>query len=304
MLGKIIVASLLLSPSPSAWAKQTHFAIQKGPENWSFEVEWTDSTDTEQTTSFDLDKASLERDLMANLRFHKREAHLAAASAVRSWAAKQDGVTVTAHAAFGRVRIRARGTSQNIVNTALRHASLIRDQALADNTYDQGFTRLNNGRYIPDHARFARRYADELQPVVEGLDQQGLSKREFAARALAFVQNIPYEHRFLVKDAGFRRPLSVLARNKGDCDSKSTLYLAILQQGRPALDTAIVYTPGHAYVALGLPAQKDDMTVKASGRTWVVAEPVGPAVERLGSLGSRSQRGSRRGSQELRVVNH
>ncbi|MBT3224039.1 MAG: hypothetical protein HN348_33640 [Proteobacteria bacterium] len=301
-MSKFIAVALLTLSLPS-WAKQTHFAVDRGPQRRSFEVEWTDSADKEQKVSYKIDDESIERHLTANLRFNKRDAHLAAAEAVRSWAAKQDvGVTITANAALGRVRIRARGTSQNAVNTALRHAAIIRDQALADNSYDQGFTRLNNGKYIPDHARFARSYADDLQPVAEALSQPGLSKREYASRALAFVQSIPYERRFLVQDTGYRRPLSVLAKNKGDCDSKSTLYLALLRQGRPNLDTAIVYVPGHAFVALGLPVQQGDTTVRASGRTWVVAEPVGPAVEPIGSLGSRSQRGSRRGSQELRVV--
>jgi len=115
------------------------------------------------------------------------------------------------------------------------------------------------------------------------------------------VQSIPYEQRAKVSDL-YRRPLSVLGRNKGDCDSKTVLFLALMHEAYPDLPVAIVYRPGHAYAALGLERQRGDMRFREDGQVWVGVEPVGPAVRSIGEVRGKSRRRAKLGMVHLAVV--
>jgi len=94
----------------------------------------------------------------------------------------------------------------------------------------------------------------------------------------------------------------LLAKNRGDCDSKATLYLALLKAAHPSLDSAFIYINGHAFVGLGLKPREGDMTFNADGRTWVIAEPVGPALAPLGDADKKSKEKARKGKIKIRRV--
>ena len=95
----------------------------------------------------------------------------------------------------------------------------------------------------------------------------------------------------------YRRPLSLLGRNRGDCDSKVVLYLSLMKAAYPRLDSGIVQIKGHAYGALDISG--DGRTIKVGKERWLVVEPVGPAVVPMGVLGGRSKRKSRLGRYEV-----
>ena len=89
-------------------------------------------------------------------------------------------------------------------------------------------------------------------------------------------------------------------RNRGDCDSKATLYLALLKAAHPDLESGFVYIKGHAYVGLGLTPKKGDMVFEANGAKWVIAEPVGPALMPVGQAGKKSEKKAKKGKIEFR----
>ena len=49
----------------------------------------------------------------------------------------------------------------------------------------------------------------------------------------------------------------------------------------------MVYVPGHALVGVGLPPLDGERTFEAAGKTFVYAEPVGPAALPLGQTPNR-----------------
>ena len=100
----------------------------------------------------------------------------------------------------------------------------------------------------------------------------------------------------------YRRPLSLLGRNKGDCDSKSTLFLALMHQAWPDLPVGMVYIPEHAFVALGIEPERGDAKLEDEGRSWLLAEPVGPRTAPAGEVDKKSRRRARRGRVDLRVL--
>ena len=146
-------------------------------------------------------------------------------------------------------------------------------------------------RLLPDYRRMARIEAAELDSVVPALRAWvgGRDRRAGLERLLLFTQSIPYDPlRDRTDSAGFLPPLQLLAENRGDCDSKSVLFAALAHRLYPDLAIGMALIPGHAYLVLGLPADPGDTLIDWSGRTWVVAEPVGPALTGLGRLSDQS----------------
>jgi hypothetical protein len=132
----------------------------------------------------------------------------------------------------------------------------------------------------------ARDYADDVRPVAVALGMVGADPRDGIATALGFVQSIRYEKKGRRVDAGFRRPLALLAADKGDCDGKTTLFLALVAAAWPDLPTAMVYIPRHAFAGVAVEPGRGESTFTRDHVRYVLAEPVGPALEPLGE-GSR-----------------
>lgn len=148
------------------------------------------------------------------------------------------------------------------------------------------------GRLLPDYRRIAHLAADDLAPVGTALRRwtKGLDKRETLGRLLVFVQSIPFDPLGdRAKSAGVLVPVSVLRQNRGDCDSKAVTYAALAHLLFADLPISMVLTKGHAYLGLGLPPRSGDQQIRRDGRTWTVAEPVGPRLTRVGELGPDSQ---------------
>jgi hypothetical protein len=273
----------------SASAAQRSADITRGDPLWGFDIRWVDESGERQRAQFELPAELVRADLDEPLRYRKKDAARDAAAAVRELGQQYPNVDLRARVGDdGSLRISASGRSRARVKVVLAEAEAARDTAFASYNDDNGWSTLD-GEIIPDHTGHASRYASALSPVVAALGGPTADPRDFSEHALGFVQSIPYERRALVRDR-FRRPLSVLGRNRGDCDSKSTLYLGLLRSAYPDLPLAMVYIPDHAFVALGLTPERGDHKLRSEGSIWVIAEPTGPAMFPIGEAGGRSQR--------------
>jgi hypothetical protein len=292
-------AVLLLLMAPLR-AEQLSFEVDKGAERWAFDVRWRDAQGERHRAQFELPTDQVRADLDEPLRYKTKDANQFIVGEVRRWASDRNGPSISARASDGGVRISVTGKNRAKMKEALAEAATVRDQAAAEYRAEHGFTLLDDG-IMPDHVRHARDYAAALAPLVTALGGPGEDPRAFAEHALGFVQSIPYEQASKKRDR-FRRPLSLLGRNRGDCDSKSTLFLALMHQAWPELPLAMVYIPGHAFVGLGLETERGQATLRDEERTWLLAEPVGPALKPLGEAGKKSERRASRGRVDVRVV--
>lgn len=259
-----------------------------------FAVAFADEAGASRRVRFVLPSEPIRADVETPLGFPGRRAAAAQVAAVRRYADTVRGPKVTAEARGAGVSIRVKGRDRARMRAALAGAKEARNAGLDAFLAREGWVRQGR-RVLPDHPRLVAEYADDVAPLAAAL-AEGLElgtdggRRAFADRAVRFVQAIPYERRKGGGDKGYRRPLSVLARNRGDCDSKTVLYLAILRAVLPDVAGAVVYVPRHAFAAVGLPPAPGDAVVRVDGERFVLAEPVGPKVAPLGDGAPRSER--------------
>jgi hypothetical protein len=294
----LLVGAAMLSPV--AHAQQRSRDVAKGDDEWAFDVRWNDGNGKKRRVEFELPARAIKDDLEVPLQFQMRDANAQVVKAINAYGKKLKGVELKAQASGNSIRISGRG-SRGKLKKAAAGAKDVQKKALRKYMKKNGFTKLK-GKIIPNHAQHAYRYSDDVEPLAKALGSEKLGRRQFATKALAFVQTIPYEKGRGGRDKGFRPPLSLLAKNKGDCDSKATLYLALLKSAHPSLDSSFIYIKGHAFVGLGLKPKSGDMTFQADGRKWVIAEPVGPALISLGDADKQSKRKARRGKIGIRRV--
>ena len=282
-------------------AQQRSFAVDKSSEEWEFTVSWSDVRGKKQRVDFALPSESVAADLAVPLKFQIKEANRVIVDAINEYGAATKGVQIKAVQRGKKVSISGRSRSRKKLKKAQSELRGVQRKALRQYMKAHGFTKLK-GKIIPNHAQHAYRYSDDVEPLAVALGSDRLKRRAFAKRALSFVQSIPYEKGRNGRDRGFRLPLSVVARNKGDCDSKATLYLALMKAAHPSLDSIFVYIKGHAFVGLGLKPTGDDVVFRADGRKWVLVEPVGPALSPIGQGARKSERKAKRGKIDVRRV--
>ncbi|MGY5452020.1 hypothetical protein ACVFI8_13930 [Agarivorans sp. MS3-6] len=148
---------------------------------------------------------------------------------------------------------------------------------------------------MPDHNRFAHESAQYLfswlSNSLHALGDKQSDTREVTNYLLGFVQSIPYNplrSRDNLRGAGYLTPIQVIRNNLGDCDSKTTLIASALKTVFPRLDVVIIYVPNHALLAISVAPRADDETVEINGRKYVLAEPTGPALYKLGEVAKTS----------------
>jgi hypothetical protein len=292
-----LFAPWLAFAGPSA---QSAFDVERENDVWAFDVRWRGARGGEQAVDFVLPAAAVDADREELTWFPRKEYNDFVVREVRSWAKTVKGVEVTAEAKDGGVSIGARGPAKR-AKAVLAKAAKVRDDASRSWLASHDFFTMTDGDVSFDHAKLVNTYAGDLEPVAQALQVGAEEPRAFAEKALSFVQAIPYEARKRNgKDPGYRRPLALLARNRGDCDSKAVLYLGLLRAEHPGVPLAVVYVPGHALVGVGVPAQPGDQTFEVAGKTFVMAEPVGPALMPLGETAKANRKAARRG--QVRVV--
>ena len=148
------------------------------------------------------------------------------------------------------------------------------------------------GQLEIDYTTIAKRYIDDMAPVARAFMQTGRTSnvRSYVSEVLAFLQSIPYDT--LLDNPGqfsFTPPPNLFALNKGDCDVKTVALMSIVQQRFPHVPLAIIRTPQHAFLGLGIPRKSSDETLKIDGRTYVLTEPTGPALLPVGQTAPTSR---------------
>jgi hypothetical protein len=149
--------------------------------------------------------------------------------------------------------------------------------------------RLENARIMVDFPAAARAMREPMKAVTKGLaEARDIANHDRArvSHALAFVQVIPYSRLPVTARQGgdFLLPPALLAQNRGDCDSKSMALAAVLQSYVPSRKLAVITMPGHAILAVDLPPQPGERTIRTSGRTLVALEVAGPHLMPIGQV--------------------
>lgn len=198
----------------------------------------------------------------------------------------------------GGMRYEVEAANGGLAAVALADAEALGEEAFAQELRARGYRMMPGDVMAPDYAAAVEAAAPHLRELAESLGPRA-DRRVYTNRVLAFVQAIPYEGSAFTADT-WRPPLAVLAGNRGDCDSKVTLFLAIMRAAYPKMDLAAVLVPGHAMAAVDIGVGEKDAVVGRGRRRLVVAEAVGPDLSRVGWVEGRSKRGLK--SRKLRVL--
>jgi len=297
-----VLAVTLLSPVAALAGKsQTHFERTETRKDWVFDVAWKDAAGERHTVHYALPRDAMDEDRAEPTYLKRRELNTFVVDEVVAWGKGIKGVKVTATIEDGGVRIGVSGSDRKKAKETLEAAEAVRDKAVDRWLRKNRFFTMASGSISFDHARLVNDYAEALEPVAEALKADTKGKRAYVARALSFVQSIPYEARKRKGgDPGYRRPLALLFRNRGDCDSKAVLFLGLVRAAYPKTDLAVVYIPGHALTGVGLPPRDGDEAFVLDDTTFVFAEPVGPALHPLGTPAPENKKDTRKA--EIRVV--
>lgn len=268
---------------------------------WSFDYRWRDIDGERRRARFELTDRVVRADLRTPKRISIERVNQEVAQLINAQPPSRFGAKVTATVSGRSMRLRTQAGDPATMRSSLERATRFQNQALRDAFEARGYLLTPGHRVLPDHCRHVADYARTMRPVVaKGMGGRRKKPRPFARHALGFVQSIPYELRALQQDR-YRRPFAVLAKNKGDCDSKVVLFLAMMRHAWPKLRTAVVYVPGHAFCAVDLRPRDHEVGLPIRGRDWLAIEPVGPRLAGLGQLAQSSLRAARSGF-DARVV--
>ncbi|MCA8838042.1 MAG: hypothetical protein K8963_09355 [Proteobacteria bacterium] len=157
----------------------------------------------------------------------------------------------------------------------------------------QGLIVKNDYNHLKiDYREAVRRSLWHLSDLSYSLDSIG-SDRDRVDKVMGFFQSIPYEaiqdKRHANSALGFRMPAVTIDQNLGDCDSKAVGMAAVLKNLMPHRRVLLVLVPGHAFLAMQLTPHAGDDLIHYAGSQWVLLEPVGPGLFKVGTI-SRSSR--------------
>lgn len=290
----LAVSSALAGPRGNA-VQARHAATPAGGQT-QFEMVWKAPSTGRDEVAAVLSTAEIEADKGVKRIVQLADLHAAMAKAARKSAAGRKRVKVEAKGTKAGVQLRVTGApSKKAAKAAMVDAKRAMNAAKVSWMKANRVMEVEPGVLSYNHALVVAERAEAVAPLAAALRAGTTSDRDFVARALAFAQAIPYQRGKRGTDAGFQHPLALLARNKGDCDGKAALFLALVRAEMPKVPLAMVYVPGHALAGVGLPPRKGDATFSQGGQTFVFAEPVGPAAHPLGSADKKNRKAIRKG---------
>lgn len=153
--------------------------------------------------------------------------------------------------------------------------------------------RTEDGRILVDFAVATTFQEGPLRGVsraLAGTPGIGADERARVALALAFFQQIPYVGLGdgEARGSDFLAGPAVLARNRGDCDSKAVALAAVLRTYAPVRKLVAVSMPGHVVLGIDLPALPGDRTVRTATGQYVIIEAAGPHLSAIGNVDGRT----------------
>ena len=295
-----ILLCLFLLLSSALNAEQISFSKKPNDSHYVFKYKWLDHDKKAQSMSFALSKTALFERFRMLRSYQSDFAHKTIMRAVRKQLRNQP--LIGAQAFFqqqnGKMVVQVKGREDKNVALAYQKVKEIEQEAIAQyfkKNYYQAFTTHDQQAGIKvDHVNIATDSVVDfkvLKPVI--MDKVAIENiRKVANYVLSFVQSIPYstlESRLTSSGAGFNPPAKLLWENQGDCDSKMTLTATILRALMPRINMAMIYIDKHAFIGIDIPAEAGEMTIEHQGIKYLLGEPTGPALYRLGKLAPESE---------------
>lgn len=301
-----IAAVLFLLCHSLAQAKQLNFSKEASETAIQFNYQWQDQNQDVQSLSFSIDKTLL-FDRYRNFRAYKpSHAKKFVDQGIKKALAEQNtsNLQVSFQGSGDSLQIELKGENQALLNTTFQKISMLEkdlmQEYLHDNFYQKFTTYDNNTAIKPDHARIAQESVVDFKPLKKLiLDKVSIQNvRKVSDYVLGFVQSIPYatlESRTTSSGAGFNPPLRTLWENQGDCDSKVTLTAAIFRALMPRIKMMLVFIDNHALLAINILATANELTIEKDGLQYVLIEPTGPALMKVGEISAESEFAIRNG---------
>lgn len=291
---------LILMPLQSVIGKQTSFIKRNTANGMQFDYSWSDAGHIKEL-KFVLSAEDLENLPTSSAAYNPmlsqnfvRQSLLRYAKTVDPKIAK-----ISIRQSGNTLKMKVSGSNQaqiDEINVILNEKYKEADaQYLSDNYYVPFKSERGNEAIKQDHKRYALESYENLTPIVSAIKKQldnPNNEREFINFALNWLQAIPYdtlEDRISSNGSGFAAPRELLLFNKGDCDSKSTLFLALLKAYNPNIGAKMILLPQHALVGINLRPTKTDAIISQNNEIYVLAEPTGPAMHKLGTIDPSSQ---------------
>jgi hypothetical protein len=295
-----IVVLLCLLAGPVV-AKQLSFSAKAEGNAVRFSTRWIDVENREQALTFAIPQDDLRRGKDEFRPFDNDEASKRAFTEVQAYAhrASVGGRVIKVTQNYKGYDVQAQTQAATQAEADARNREImdelqkVRDKAVADYMADNFYTRVDDTHVMPDHKRIARRYASALTPLAVATRQnllaqgRGTDPRSAAGYLLGYFQTIPYDtllSRLSSNGTGFKTPYGLISGNKGDCDTKSVAMAAVLRQLYPTLRLTMVYVPDHAFLGMEIPRGPKDYALKLGGSAFVLVDPTGPRLLRVGEV--------------------
>lgn len=152
----------------------------------------------------------------------------------------------------------------------------------------------DKGYLIPDYDQVVRAYTPLMRPVAAAIAAKTPNQtlRQRVDYVLEFLQSIPYDtlvNRRNSNGSGFATPVELITRNLGDCDSKSVAFASIIRNLYPNIPLVMILGETHAFIGVASQQGAKDYAVGIDGQSYVLAEPVGPALYPFGYVSSETQ---------------
>lgn len=281
-------------------AKQLSFSKQKEDEQYRFKYQWLDHNDESQSMSFLLKKYALFQRFRM-LRSYQSD--FAQKTIIRAVKQRLTEVPLQeAQALFlqqnGKTVLQVKGSKDEYVSKAYKRVKEIEQEVTAQYFQKNYYQVFNTPEQVADikidHTRIANESVADfkaIKPVI--LEQVSIKDiRKVTDYVLSFVQSIPYatlESRVTSSGTGFNSPAKLLWENQGDCDSKVTLTATILRALMPRIPIVMIFIDQHAFIGIATPATAGEITIVYQGVNYLLGEPTGPGLYKLGKLAPDSE---------------
>lgn len=146
-----------------------------------------------------------------------------------------------------------------------------------------------------DYKSISDEYKPKMAPIAEAFRTRNVQRfddiRVVINDILSFYQSIPYDklqtREIGDSEFGFSTPLKLIYQNRGDCDTKLVAVNSTLKN-LYNVKTIAVAVPEHIFIGFKMTVQPDDDYIVYNGQKYVLAEPVGPAIQPIGKVSDLS----------------
>lgn len=283
----------------AANARQLNFQLGNRGHVMAYHYKWLDLRGHPQEMTFELTKTMVREASHEFQPYNAEQARVALYRLVEAYQPKlqQKGISasVQENAQTKVPYISVSGpVPQEVLAQEGSHLAGLAQQLMQDYRTQNMYRLDDRGYLIPDYDQVVRAYTPRMRPVAAAIaaNTQGLSFRQKADYVLAFLQSIPYDtlvNRRNSNGSGFATPVELITRNLGDCDSKSVAFASIMRNLYPNIPLVMILGEDHAFIGIAAQQGAGDYAIGIDGQSYVLADPVGPALAPLGDVSVQTQ---------------